>query len=301
MRCEIAGRVLLFWAISLCATSASATTLTFDISSVGTFIVPTGVTSISFKIWGAGGAANGAGGPSGGGGGFTSGELFASPGDQLNIHVGYGGYSDEPSQLTGFSTGIPAVSEQLIALAGGGGGAGNSFTSPGGAGGGAAGDAALSSRGGGGGTQTNGGIGGTTGGTAGQAFSYSWSANGGDGTSVTFMPAGPGGSGYFGGGGGGRTGVITTGGGGGGSGFLAPGVLSGVMIAGVGAIPPNTSDTHYLAGVGIGGTPGQNAGFGGNGLIVINYVVPEPSTLALSGIGGLAMLVHSVRRRSRAV
>ncbi|HMV69196.1 MAG TPA: putative metal-binding motif-containing protein, partial [Myxococcota bacterium] len=60
-----------------------------------TFAVPAGVTSVQFKVWGAGGAG-GAGSftghtPDGGGGGFVSGTLAVTPGESLTIIVGGGG------------------------------------------------------------------------------------------------------------------------------------------------------------------------------------------------------------------
>ena len=52
----------------------------------GTFTVPSGVSSISVKAWGAG--AGGQGTNPGGGGGFTSGNLAVSGGQVLEVIVG---------------------------------------------------------------------------------------------------------------------------------------------------------------------------------------------------------------------
>ena len=122
-----------------------------------TYTVPTGVTSITVKIWGAGGGAAQYKSPyptsSGGAGGFVSGTITVQPSQILTLIVGQGGMSG-----TTFASNIPATSYnygggsypyavsqssayggagggrseiqlngQIIATAGGGGGAGGLY------------------------------------------------------------------------------------------------------------------------------------------------------------------------------
>ncbi len=60
-------------------------------TSSGLFIVPSGVTTISVEVVGAGGDGGGNGGGGGGGGGYASGTFSVSPGDSLGVNVGLGG------------------------------------------------------------------------------------------------------------------------------------------------------------------------------------------------------------------
>lgn len=130
---------------------------------------------------------------------------------------------------------------------------------------------------------TAGGTRGSSSGTGGRGSSlvYSGVAGtaagiGGNGNGATNYRGGGGGGGYFGGGGGGGGGATHVGGGGGGSSYISgtgftgtntPGVLTSRMGSNP---PPNTSDTDYIPGVGVGG--GAN-GFndGGSGLIIISW------------------------------
>jgi hypothetical protein len=206
------------------------------------WIVPTGVSSVTFDVLGAQGAD--ASGSSGGLGGATSATLAVNPGQTFQIYVGgagtigAGGYngggrggsavSNQPAAGGGggasdVRTGF-GLAERII-VAGGGGGAAGSGTN-GGAGGGTNGGNAdgrsggnVNVSGGAGGTPTGGGAGGT-------ANCYPPSpgesgASGRGGNGFTFN-AGGGGGGYFGGGGGSNCNGGT--GGGGGSGYSsAPG------------------------------------------------------------------------------
>lgn len=65
----------------------------------GTFTVPSGVTSIRVKVYGAGGAS--AWGFGGGGGGFTMGCLSVTPGQSYNVCVGRGGCQLFAGSLSG--------------------------------------------------------------------------------------------------------------------------------------------------------------------------------------------------------
>lgn len=257
------------------------------------FVVPGGVTEIDVWLWGAGG------GYKGGAGGFASGAIPVTPGDTLTLVVGGGGGTTSGISAFGgggsFSnagaggagggrSGIDLLGTQLIVAGGGGGGTGTSGAVGGGGGGltGSDGTAIVGGTQGTGGTQN---AGGTSGGgllTGGVGF------------------RGGGGGGYYGGGGGGVF-SATLGGGGGGSSFWAVFVLGGSTLSGTngaeaGVAAPNSVDSHYLSGVGVGGATGAA---GGNGLIVIGYEVadvPEPATFATAVVGVVLM---GVIRRSK--
>ena len=131
-------------------TARAQTTTIFDFTGTNQFfVVPTGVTSLSVSMWGAGG------GKSGGSGAFVSGLLTVTPGETLTLIVGGGG---------GFSTGSTGN-----AFGGGGEGRGSVgvFTINSGGGGGRSGirdsgntEVVTAGGGGGGGNSTNGAAGG---------------------------------------------------------------------------------------------------------------------------------------------
>ncbi|KKQ66696.1 MAG: hypothetical protein US86_C0004G0014 [Candidatus Daviesbacteria bacterium GW2011_GWA2_38_24] len=263
-----------------------------------TFTVPTGVTSITVKMWGAGGGGNNfSTNGSGGGGGYSTATVSVTPGEDLTILVGQGGRggynggtgaggfggggsttnatSYKGSGGGGYSgifRGIVALGNTLV-IAGGGGGAGLSeaaASANGGAGGGSsgvagqAGDNGLKS--GGAGTPSAGGAAGGGGGsaTAGSALQGGAGGDGGAGGS-----GGGGGGGYFGGGGGGGSSTGSDGGGGGGSGYVGcAGCSATTTTAGSGTTPGNSGDADR-AGLGDGGT-GSNAN-GDNGIVLITY------------------------------
>ena len=76
-------------------TSAAGTNPAQATATKGTFTVPSLVTSVAFKVWGAGGGGGGwapEGSPDGGGGGgFTSGNVAVTGGQVLGIMAGEGG------------------------------------------------------------------------------------------------------------------------------------------------------------------------------------------------------------------
>ena len=72
-------------------TSTAGTNPDQNVATFGAFTVPTGMTSINFKIWGAGGGTGAPGSGYGGGGGFSSGTLAVTGGQSLKIGVGEGG------------------------------------------------------------------------------------------------------------------------------------------------------------------------------------------------------------------
>ncbi|BEP63073.1 hypothetical protein GmRootV213_36270 [Variovorax sp. V213] len=280
-----------------------------------TFTVPTGVTSVFIKAWGAGG-----GGPNtsyytaqrgGGGGGFSSGTLAVTAGTALGVRVGEGGGVNDAS--TTYGGGGAGGNAQATAIGASGGGLsgvfatttytqGNARLIAGGGGGSSPGaDVGTPAAGGGGGasgrddnvaasgrpgTQAAGGAAGTggtcnlgapTGGTALQG------GNGGSTNENQNEGGGGGGGGYFGGGGGLCQGTSPNGMGGGGSGYTG-GVTSPTTAVGlnstsdnVGGAAATTGDTHYTTGIGTGG--GGDAS-GGNGLVVIQFNAPPSITLS---------------------
>ncbi|WP_395141228.1 glycine-rich protein [Armatimonas sp.] len=247
------------------------------------FVVPTGVTSLTVKLWGAGGGQNG------GSGAFVSGTLAVTPGETLKMVVGNGGqFKLNGTTFAAFGGGGKGKGDTVWAGGGGGGytsirrpatfdnvviaGSGGGGQFYGGGGGGVAtgltGSSGSGSSGGGlGGTQSAGGAagGGSFSGTSGSGLV------GGDGGPVS----GGGGSGFYGGAGGGKN--SDNGGGGGGSSRTsnltgvtsAPG-LTQSSSADVSSprLPGGAVDSDYVAGVGVGGANNQ---VGGNGRIVISY------------------------------
>ncbi len=261
-----------------------AQTQTFSSTGADQFYtVPLGVTSLLVELWGAGGGAGAISG-NGGAGAFVSGTLSVVPGSTLKVIVGrmaffssYGGGGYPRDSFAGGGGGRSAIALggiDLIDAAGGGGGFFdiNNFSVgyQGGAGGIAFGYAGTGPQAGLGATQSAGGAGFNSG-----SFLQGGNAPSGAG----------GGGGYFGGGG------SFDGSGGGGSSYASPSVSSFVGIAGSGSNAPNQANPHYQAGVARGGIGTD----GGPGLVVIT-VVPEPSTLALLGLGATGLL--ALRRRA---
>ena len=256
-----------------------------------TFQVPSGVTDIVVKAWGAGGGGRcgwggGEGSHGGGGGGFAEGTISVVPGETLAVLVGGGGggFSWYTGSAGGFGGGGDGgnstwagfggggrseVSRGTSALvvAGGGGGAGDrcSGAGYGGAGGGGDGGAAE------GGTPT-GGAGGSVGagglpGSGGSGGTAGTRSQGGDGNGGGEGGGGGGGGGYFGGGGGGAGDWVGAGGGGG-SNFVAG--ADTVLAAADRWLPGNAADADYAAPFGEGGQY-DGPQTGEPGLIVIRY------------------------------
>jgi hypothetical protein len=267
------------------------------------FTVPSGVTHIYAKVWGAGGGPGGSGGwgygAPGGPGGHTRGIIPVTGGQTLVMVVprgGFGGqtaggwpgggaystsggnYGSTGGGYAGIFNGAFAIGNQIL-MAGGGGGGGASRGgggNQGGSGGGLQGvDGESPFNGhytyrGRGGTQTAGGVGGGISGGSfqgGQASAY----------------GGGGGGGLFGGSGGSYIEDRTMGGGGGGSGFIATNVIMGETFVGSYRTPYAVHDPdigHLEAGyVGVkiahGGFDAINnstqQGAGGPGRIVIYF------------------------------
>lgn len=253
-----------------------------------TFIVPNDVTSLTVKIWGAGGAS---GTSSGGSGGYVTGTLVVTPNENLTIIVGQGGTANKTLAYGGggkaggnISSGGGGGKSSIIrsgvelAIAGGGGGSGH--ISNGGAGGGLIGingGAIATMTVAQGGTQNSGGSAGLKTGTTNSTGTNGSLSLGGNGSS-TSSSGGGGGGGYYGGGGGGG---LDGGGGAGGSSYIG-GLTSGSIIGGnsgdftTAQSAPNSSDINYVSNVGVGSaTQTDPPNPGGNGLIVITYSVIE--------------------------
>jgi hypothetical protein len=264
----------------------------YNTAGSGTFVVPTGVTSITVKVWGAGGAGgNGSGstgiGGGGGGGGFTQSTLTVTPGATLTYNVGTGGTANTTASYGGNGGGYSAVlngATVLIQAGGGGGGAGTTSTATGGqggAGGGASGTAGTAGNGtatvggaGGAGTTTTGGAAGAAGttGIAGDAgIANSAGDGGGSLTNCTTAVTGHGDNGGIGAGGkGGTSATCVNGGGGGGGRFGGGGGGSGTNAAARGGggggggsdlvTGATTTETAGTAGAaGVGGAGANNA------------------------------------------
>lgn len=227
------------------------------------FVVPSGVTEIYVKMWGAGGGGGNSGGWSqgstGGGGGCSVGVIPVTAGETLILVVGQGGQTNYASPggynygrggtfsnnsdnrycgQGGGYTGIFRTSvtqANAIMIAGGGGGGGSSragFGNYGGAGGGLVGQKGNSpyegrqNYGGYGGTQIAGGTNSLNSGCNGSAL------QGGTGRSGSNPYGGSGGGGYYGGAGGEYAESNTMGCAGGGSGYIGPTVRFGQTFTG---------------------------------------------------------------------
>ncbi len=96
-----------------------ASSTTFTSSGTTSWVVPTGVTSITVKSWGAGGAGGksnaGVSGGAGGGGGFAQGTVTVTPAETLTVYVGGGGVaSTTGAGIGGGGGGYSAVSRGTI-------------------------------------------------------------------------------------------------------------------------------------------------------------------------------------------
>jgi hypothetical protein len=228
---------------SLDASTALATTTTFNTQGCQTWSVPTGVSSVSIQATGSAGETINNGTAPGGNGDVVSGTLSGlSEGQSLDVCVKLGGGAgggwgmiDAHGGYGGGASGValgnqlwPDFSNPVPIAAGGGGGAlngqiGGSAGLP--SGGAGADDSLTVGSGGGGGTQTAGGAAGRSGcsgcgagGAGGAPFPLTCGGQGGYSSFVNV--GGGGGGGYYGGGGGGAD-LNEAGGGGGGSDFCA--------------------------------------------------------------------------------
>lgn len=249
------------------------------------YTVPAGVTSITTKLWGAGGGG-GAGasvaGPAGGGSGFVQATFATTPGETLALTVGAGGGGGANSGSApaggagGGYTSIFKSTTPYIISAGGGGGSGSRGTTPSGAGGAGGctssgtsckgGDSAARI-GGGGGSSTEGGLASTGTGCNGQNGS---SLTGGEGGTLNGASC--------------ATGRLFSSGGIAGN----PGGAEGG--AGIFAFPSNSygggggGGGGYFGGAGGSASPnnGGGSGGGGGGSYVINTATDVTTSIANS-------------------
>ena len=288
-----ANSALLFQTATINNAAITGLTSFSHTGSNQSYTVPTGVTSLTLYMWGAGGEGFSTS-LAGGAGAFIQGTLSVTPGQVLTIIVGggsastYGGGgagAPQGGRGGGRSSIKTAGGDEIVIVGGGGGGAaqnggGHANFSPtinGGAG--FRGREGSPPIGGGGGTQTAGGAGG------GLAESGSYLLGG-----VGNRNGGGGGAGYYGGGGGGTTDFNACGGGGGSSYTTNP-----LFTLTTGSNSPNsyyeapaTSSPYYVAGVGAGGTGSAS----GNGLVVIvnsspPYILSETMRISKEGYVGI--------------
>lgn len=268
------------------------------------FVVPPGIGTLVVKAWGGGGG--GYGSNSGGAGAYVTASWTVSPGQSFSIinSSPWSGSNGIYPEWGGIACCIKAPNGGVFWAAGGGGaGAGpNGNGGVGGAPNGQPGGSGYGNSGGGGGSISGsgasvvgvGGAGGygdatqeqydDSGNDLGYANTVGNGANGATGSTYAFGSwgwCGSNGDGFpyyggiggngFGGGGGGGAGDTGAGGGGGGGGasvvINANGPIPASMLAGVGRVPANTSDSDYPGGnVGYGGTAN---GYGGPAAVVI--------------------------------
>lgn len=275
---------------------ASSTPNPVDFTTPGesTFVVPAGVQSIQFELWGAGGAGGSQSGATGGGGAYVLGEFGVTPGETLTIMVGEGGVTTGDGG--GSSVILDSSSTVWFVAAGGGGGgsdgnSGNSCTGGrGGAGGADQGENGTdktsglggycdTAQGGTGGSLSSGGTGGVyygqapypcegedgaymEGGASNGTYSNCyvnraswWEAGGGQANGG----GGGGGAGYYGGGGAGFFWTYCGGGGGGGSSYAHSSANSVTKSGGSQQNPGNASSAN---GAGLGGDRAYNPSTG---------------------------------------
>ncbi|USN14267.1 putative lectin-like domain protein [Brevundimonas phage vB_BpoS-Kabachok] len=276
----------------------TATARTITISQKGT---------VNVNLWGGAGSGATVGTfRPGGDGGYTRAAIEVVPGDTLRVEVGQGGrpfatsgggqggWPDggdgaRISALTGYGGGGGSTrlykNDVLVMVAGGGGGGGggSSVAVAGGAGGGADGGPASNAnlKPGTGGTQVSGGV--NTGYPTDTTYAGS-SLRGGNGFGVgnaryslgsngIGLGMGPGGGGgYYGGGGGSSLNAATAAGSAGGGSHLTP--ANGESVVGLGG----TAVPGFVLGTAQGSagtsTLAQNPAPGGDGLAILNYLVP---------------------------
>jgi hypothetical protein len=303
-RQQIEGYLANKWRLQSSLESPTNIETTFSYTgAIQNYTVPSGVTSLTVNLSGAGGGAGNNNTVNGGSGALVSGTITVTSGQVLRILVGQGGMSNRGTATGGSASfggggaggsytpgGVAASgagggrsaiqnnSGDDLVSAGGGGGGGNG--GPGGSGGlvGVSATGGSAGGGGGGGTGSSGGAGGigtTYTGTAGTA------RQGGAGSSssiVGTITGGGGGGGHFGGGGGGNSQS-----GGGGSSLC----------------PSGTSAT--TGGGGGGGSSSTPNGDGINGSIIIRVVgishsfktIPptSPSLFSPTNIGACAIWI----------
>ena len=290
---------------------------TYTSQGASTFVVPSGVTSITTKMWGGGGGGAAAstssgGGGAGGGGGYVNSTITVTPGETLTIYVGGAGGAGGTTNTSGYGGGgggyssIYRSTTPLAIAAGGAGGGGGRSTSAGtagGAGGGTTGVTGGTSgavTGGGGGTQSAGGAAGTGGNNTGTAGSSLVGGAGANGRSNAGADGGASNGGLSTGGAGGS--VTTTSraaGGGGGSGYYGGGGGSGSTTATGGAgggggssYTANSCASGDTCTAGSGTTPGNSGDSARNGAGNGGAGGPSASAVGTGGSNGLVSITY---------
>jgi len=239
--------------INLGITSVATGQLLYDTPGSYSWVVPTGVTSISAAVVGAGGGSIPGGGSYGGagagGGGLAYGTTISvTPGETLSVTVGLGGTM--PSVPGTAST---LLRSATVLLSGGGGGAGlESPSAAGGVGGTSSGTAIT-----GGGAGGNGGAvlaDSAAGSGGGGAGGYSGAGGAGGTYQTGFNYGNPGSASFGGGGGGGGSGSNNNSGGGAGGGVG----IYGLGSNGAGGTAASGSAPGTAGGGGGGGSGGTN-------------------------------------------
>lgn len=290
----------------------------FSSQGAASFVVPTGISSLTLKMWGGAGGGGGGGataaGAAGGGGGYVTSTISVTAGETLSVYVGGGGAGGSYDARGvgaggggggGGFTSLYRGSTALAIAGGGGGGGGGRQALAGGAGGAGGGTSGINGSNGGttvagrAGTASTGGAAGT-GGTNGIAGASLLGGDGGDGQSSQSSGSGAGG-GAIGAGNGGSPNLTATraGGGGGGSGYFGGGGGGGsastTSVSGGGG---GGGSSYTIAGstgvtntAGSGATPANSsdtvrnsAGSGGEGGAAL--------TNGSNGTGGLAFLSY---------
>ena len=274
---------------------------TLTLSTYGQyFLVCSQNTTMSIKMWGAGGGTSVS--MAGGAGGYSSGTITFLANQVYTLWVGQGGgggggATGTPTRtafggggrgllgngntsggegggggLSGIFLGSSATQGNAIIIAGGGGGGGHNVSpQQGGAGGGLTGQDgqfSTNSRAGKGGTQSSGG---GTGSDVGGGLQTSMVGSALQGGSGYYDYNTGGGGGYFGGGVGSHDGARGGAGGGGGSGYINTSIIvDGVTIAGNLNTPANSGDSQRNGA----GSPGVTAwSSGANGIIILTPTV----------------------------
>lgn len=233
-----------------------------NFSATGSWVAPTGVTSVTYLVvgGGGGGGANICGG--GGGGGVLSGTIAVTPGTTYPITVGAGG-TGLGNWVTGTGTnGGNSAFNGITALGGGGGGGFQPIAGANGASGGGGGSNGLGAGGGGTGSQGFSGGTGYASGAGGNGTGGGGGGAGGAGASANTPTGGVGLSNSI-------TGAATYYGGGGAGG--------GVYSASGGLGGGGSADIAGTANTGGGG--GCRAG-GGSGVVILKYMSVDPCTVS---------------------
>ena len=253
------------------AVALSAPTVFTYTGANQTYIVPNNVGTLLVVLWGAGGGCTINTTTRGGAGACLQGYLPVIKGESLTIIVGQGGMNSQTSTASPYGGGgapgggvsgwsssgggrsaIRRGATDLVTVGAGGGGRQGSIY--GGAGG-------ITTGGAGTGTATAGTQ--TSGGGGANAGSLNAGGAGGQDNSAG------GGSGFYGGGGGGQDNN-----GGGGSSLFSNLVSYTGYVSSDGATAPNNTSPYYVSGVANGGaSTSLSASIGGNGLVVILYLL----------------------------